>query len=147
MQAPGYVGLTLGSADVPNLAAIVAAALEQAYRRAMVNGEMKADAREKFGPLGEALADTRLHPIASARHRRRRLPHRPARAMPLAEMVRYATDVSAQVGAVDGSVKYNYVSTLTELARELFVSSEGARIDQTFALTQGTCTVVTVPAR
>src|SRR6266705_4185287 len=64
--------------------------------------------------------------------------------MALDEMVRYATDISRQVGAVDAGVKYNYVSTLTELSRELFVSSEGARIDQTFALTQGTCTVVTV---
>src|SRR5262249_1619051 len=63
MSAPGYVGLTLGVADVPNLPRIVDEALEQAYRRAMVNGEMKADAREKFGALGEALADTRLHPI------------------------------------------------------------------------------------
>ena len=33
---------------------------------------------------------------------------------------------------------------MTELSRELFVSSEGARIDQSFALTLGTCTVVTV---
>src|SRR4030095_2062722 len=41
-------------------------------------------------------------------------------------------------------VKYNYVGTLTELSRELFVSSEGARIDQSFALTQGMCSLVTV---
>src|SRR5437899_3185726 len=60
MCAPGYAGLMLGVADVPNLARIIAEALEQAYRRASVNGEMKADAREKFGPLGQALADTRL---------------------------------------------------------------------------------------
>src|SRR5262252_1213991 len=110
MSAPGYVGLTLGVADIPNLPRIVDEALEQAYRRAMVNGEMKVDAR----------------------------------AMDLAEMVRYAVDVSRQVGAVDGAVKYNYVGTLTELSRELFVSSEGARIDQSFALTQGTCALVTV---
>jgi TldD protein len=64
--------------------------------------------------------------------------------MSLAEMVRYATDVSRQVAAVDARVKYNYVGTVTELSRELFVSSEGARIDQSFALTMGTCTVVTV---
>src|SRR5205814_2119233 len=56
----------------------------------------------------------------------------------------YATDVSRQVAAVDARVKYNYISTLTELSRELFVSTEGARIDQSFALTQGTCSVVTV---
>jgi TldD protein len=144
MRAPGYVGLTLGVADVPSLPRIVGEALEQAYRRAMVNGEMKADAREKFGALGEALADTRLHPIDVRQDRVAAVYRVDPRAMNLAEMVRYATDVSRQVGAVDGAVKYNYVGTLTELSRELFVSSEGARIDQSFALTQGTCSVVTV---
>jgi TldD protein len=144
MCAPGYVGLMLGAADVPNLARIIGEALEQAYRRAVVNGEMKADAREKFGPLGQALADTRLHPVEVRQDTVGAVYRIDPRAMSLAEMVRYATDISRQVDAVDAGVKYNYVSTLTELSRELFVSSEGARIDQTFALTQGTCTVVTV---
>src|SRR5206468_10126781 len=61
--APGYVGRTLGAADADDLPRIVRDALEQAWRRADVNAEMKADARGKLGPLGEALADTRLHPI------------------------------------------------------------------------------------
>src|SRR6266705_3270907 len=144
MCAPGYAGHMLGVADVPNLARIIDEALEQAYRRASVNSEMKADAREKFGPLGQALADTRLHPVEVRQDTVGAVYRIDPRAMSLAEMVRYATDISRQVGAVDAGVKYNYVSTLTELSRELFVSSEGARIDQTFALTQGTCTVVTV---
>src|SRR2546428_757614 len=144
MCTPGYAGLMLGVADVPNLARIIAEALEQAYRRASVNGEMKADAREKFGPLGQALADTRLHPVEVRQDTVGAVYRVDPRAMPLAEMVRYATDISRQVDAVDAGVKYTYVATLTELSRELFVSSEGARIDQTFALTQGTCTVVTV---
>jgi len=144
MSAPGYAGHMLGVADLPNLARIIGEALEQAYRRASVNGEMKADAREKFGPLGQALADTRLHPVEVRQDTVGAVYRIDPRAMSLAEMVRYATDISRQVDAVDAGVKYNYVSTLTELSRELFVSSEGARIDQTFALTQGTCTVVTV---
>jgi TldD protein len=144
MIAPGYVGQTLGTADVADLDRIVREALERAYRRAMVNGEMKADAREKFGPLGESLADTRLHPIEVRQDTVAAIYRVDPRAMPLADMVRYATDVSRQVGAVDAGVKYNYVGTLTELSRELFVSSEGARIDQSFALTLGSCTVVTV---
>src|SRR6266576_2973534 len=101
----------------------------------MVNGEMKADAREKFGPLGESLADTRLHPIEVRQDTVGALYRVDPRTMVLADMVRYATDVSRQIAAVDAGVKYNYVGTMTELARELFVSSEGARIDQSFALT------------
>jgi len=144
MIAPGYVGQTLGTADLAELDRIVREALERAYRRAMVNGEMKADAREKFGALGESLADTRLHPIDVRQDTVAAVYRVDPRTMSLAEMVRYATDVSRQVAAVDAGVKYNYVGTMTELSRELFVSSEGARIDQSFALTMGTCTVVTV---
>ena len=144
MIAPGYVGQTLGTADLDDLDRIVREALERAYRRAMVNGEMKADAREKFGPLGESLADTRLHPIEVRQDTVGALYRVDPRTMVLADMVRYATDVSRQIAAVDAGVKYNYVGTMTELARELFVSSEGARIDQSFALTLGSCTVVTV---
>jgi TldD protein len=110
----------------------------------MVNGEMKADAREKFGPLGESLADTRLHPIEVRQDKVAAVYRVDPRTMSLTEMVRYVTDVSRQVAAVDTGVKYNYVGTVTELSRELFVSSEGARIDQSFALTMGTCAVVTV---
>ena len=144
MIAPGYVGQTLGTADLDDLDRIVREALERAYRRAMVNGEMKADAREKFGPLGESLADTRLHPIEVRQDTVGAMYRVDPRTMVLADMVRYATDVSRQLAAVDAGVKYNYVGTMTELARELFVSSEGARIDQSFALTLGSCTVVTV---
>jgi TldD protein len=144
MIAPGYVGQTLGTADLDDLDRIVREALERAYRRAMVNGEMKADAREKFGPLGESLADTRLHPIEVRQDTVGAVYRVDPRSMVLADMVRYSTDVSRQVAAVDSGVKYNYVGTMTELSRELFVSSEGARIDQSFALTLGSCTVVTV---
>jgi TldD protein len=144
MIAPGYVGQTLGTADLAELDRIVREALERAYRRAMVNGEMKADTREKFGALGESLADTRLHPIDVRQDTVAAVYRVDPRTMSLAEMVRYATDVSRQVAAVDARVKYNYVGAVTELSRELFVSSEGARIDQSFALTMGTCTVVTV---
>jgi TldD protein len=144
MIAPGYVGQTLGTADLTDLDRIVREALERAYRRAMVNGEMKADAREKYGPLGESLADTRLHPVEVRQDKVEAVYRVDPRTMSLTEMVRYATDVSRQVAAVATGVKYNYVGTVTELSRELFVSSEGARIDQSFALTMGTCTVVTV---
>src|SRR3989442_15257706 len=50
MSAPGYVGLTLGVADVPNLARIVGEALEQAYRRGGGNGGGKGGARGEVGP-------------------------------------------------------------------------------------------------
>jgi TldD protein len=56
--------------------------------------------------------------------------------------VRLTTDVSRRTAAADPAVSYNYTSTLTQLSRELFASSEGALINQSFALTQGMSYVV-----
>ncbi|MEK7701400.1 MAG: TldD/PmbA family protein [candidate division NC10 bacterium] len=144
MIGPGYVGVTLGAADAAELATRIRDAVERAHRRAMVNAEHKADAREKFGALGAALADTRLHRVEIREDTVPAAYRVDPRTMDLAEMVRYTTDVSRQVAAVDPALKYNAVVTLTQLSRELFVSSDGAAIDQAFALTQGSCAVVAV---
>jgi TldD protein len=142
--APGWVGLTLGTADLADLGRLLREALERAYRRALVNGELKASARGKFGPLGASLADTRLHPVEVREDTVHATYAIDPRTLPLGNMVAFTTDVSRRVAAVDPAIKHNYVSTLTQLTRELFASSEGALIDQAFALTQGLALVVGV---
>ena len=144
MVAPGYFGRALGTADLPHLEKILKDGILSAYRRAMANGELKATVREKFGSLGDSLMDTRLHPIEVRQDVVSAEYEIDPRAMDLGEMVRYTTDMSRQVAAVHAQLKYNYISTLTQLSRELFASSEGALIDQAFALTQGMCYVVAV---
>ena len=142
--APGYAGLALGAADAPDLPRILRDALERAYRRATANAEQKAEAREKFGGLGEALGETRLHPVEIRRDTVPAAYRVDPRALDLGEMTRFATDVSRQVACVDPALKYNGIATLSRLSRELFASTEGACIDQAFALTQGSCSVVAV---
>jgi TldD protein len=144
MVAPGWVGLTLGTADLDDLPRRLGEALERAYRRAMLNGELKATAREKFGPLGEALADTRLHQVEVREDSVPAVYTVDPRTLSLGEMVGFTTDVSRRVAAAHANLEYNYVSTLTQLARELYASTEGALLDQTFALTQGLAVVVAV---
>src|SRR5207244_11943130 len=63
MIAPGYVGQTLGTADLDDLDRIVSEALERAYRRAMVKGEMKAEESAEFGLLGESMLAPGLHQL------------------------------------------------------------------------------------
>jgi TldD protein len=126
-------------ADLPRL---LEEGLRAAYRRAVANAELKAEVKAKFGALGDALADTRLHPIQVHQEIVPAVFEVDPRAVPLDEMVRFTCDVSRQVAAAHASVSYNYVSTMTQLSRELFASSEGALIDQSFALTQGMCYVV-----
>src|SRR5262249_5574485 len=146
MVAPGYFGRGLGAADVVNLEQILKDALLAAYRRAMANADLKSEVKGKFGVLGDALADTRLHPIDTRRDVVPAAFEVDPREMNIEEMVRFTRDVSRQVAASDSEVRYNYISTMTELDRELFASSEGALIDQSFAVTQGMCYVVTAAA-
>jgi TldD protein len=142
MVAPGYFGRGLGEADVPDLERVLAEGLEAAYRRALANAEGKAQARGKFGPLGESLADTRLHPVRVCRDTVPAVYEVDPRRMGLGEMTRFTREISRRVRESHAALGYNYVSTMTQLARELFASSEGALIDQAFALTQGLCYVV-----
>ncbi|HEY8150574.1 MAG TPA: TldD/PmbA family protein, partial [Vicinamibacteria bacterium] len=142
MIAPGYFGRGLGAADLSNLEQILRDGLLAAYRRAKANAEQKALVRAKYPGLGEALADTRLSPVPVRHEIVPAVYETDPRAVPLDHMVRFTQDVSARVGAVDPSLRYNYASTSTALCRELFASSEGALIDQSFALTQGLCYAV-----
>jgi TldD protein len=142
MVAPGYVGRGLGAADVPRLAGLLREGLRAAYRRALANALLKAEVKGKFGALGDALADTRLHPIQVREAVVPAVFTVDPRGVALDDMQRLTTEVSRQVAGFHARVSYNYVSTLTQLSRELFASSEGALIDQSFALTQGMCYVV-----
>ncbi len=143
MVAPGYFGRGLGAADLPLLSSLLKEGLLAAYRRAMANAELKADIKGKFGGLGDALTDTRLCPIQVAQEVVPAVFEMDPRAMSLDEMVRFTTDISRQVASAHGQIRYNSISTVTQLSRELFASFEGALIDQSFALTQGMCYVVT----
>jgi TldD protein len=142
MVGAGYVGRALGAADLPRLREILRGAIESAYRRALANGEAKAEAREKLPGLGESLADTRLAPVRVVQDVVPAAYRVDPRTLSLAEMSRLTTEVAREVRALDPRLSFTYLGTHTELARELFCSSEGASIDQTFALTQGTAYLV-----
>jgi TldD protein len=142
MVAPGYFGRGLGEADLPHLARILDEGIEAAYRRAMANAEWKTQVRGKFGALGESLADTRLHPVRVCQDVVPAIFELDPRRVELGEMIRLTREVSRRVKAAHAALGYNSISATTQLARELFASSEGALIDQAFALTQGMCYVV-----
>lgn len=140
--APGYFGQRLGSADLDQLKGRLEEGLEHAYRRALANAEGKSTARERFGPLGEALYNASLAPIEVCQDVVPATYRVDPRTVPLDEMVRTTTEASRSVKGLDLQVKFNAVSTQTMLIRQLFCSSEGANIDQSFALTEGMLYVV-----
>src|SRR5947209_12199791 len=142
--APGYFGQMLGKPDLPRLAQTLASGLKHAYERAVANAREKIRIRHKYKELGEALAATRLAPVEAYRHTVKAEYALDPRQVSLADMVRYITEVSRAVQDVDEQLKYNAVSAVTLVTRELFASSEGACIDQSFALTKGSVHVVAV---
>jgi len=142
--APGYFGQALGAADLPHLAKKLAAGLKHAYERAVANALQKAHARSKYKELGESLYDTRLAPIEVHRDTVKADYAIDPRRVRLEDMVRHVTDVSRAVQEVDEQLHYNAVGATTQFSRELFTNSEGACLDQSFALTSGGAYVVAV---
>jgi TldD protein len=142
MVGGGYLGRTLGAADAPHLDEILRDALTRAHRRATASGEAKAEAREKFPGLGASLGDTRLAPVRAVRDVIPAVYRVDPRTLTLPEIVRMGTELGREIRALDPRLTYNQLALLAELSRELFCSSDGAVIDQSFALTQGMAYVV-----
>ncbi len=142
LTATGYFGQLLGAADAGELLKRLEEALEHAYDRALWSARHKSAAREEFPRLASTLYDLSLAPIEI---RQDTIPAQyqiDPREVPLKEVAQYTRHVSRQVQALSREVIYNYIGAETHLERLLFVSSEGANIDQTWAITQGTCFVV-----
>ncbi|MFQ5880620.1 MAG: TldD/PmbA family protein, partial [Dehalococcoidia bacterium] len=142
VAAPGYFGQTLGSADLPKLSRLLRAGIDHAYRRALANAQRKAGIQGRLGPLAEALYDSALASVdvredTVAAHYRR-----DPRAVPLEEVTTYVREVSQAVGGLDQKVVFNYVYGGTMLIRQLFCSTDGANIDQSWALSEGMAYVV-----
>ena len=142
--APGYFAQALGKADLSSLAGKLSAGVKHAYERAVANAREKAAARTKFKDLGESLSDTRLAPIEVHQDTVKAEYAVDPRTVRVENMVHYVTDVSRAVQDADEQLKFNSVTALTMLTREFFASSEGACIDQSYALTLGTTYVVAV---
>jgi TldD protein len=142
--APGYFGETLGAADVDNLPDIIRSGLRQAYERAITNSRIKSDRKNRWETLGQSLRNNELAPIEACQDTIPGVYRISPIDISLGEVSRLAQEISKAVTSCDSRVKVNQILIETSLVRELFVSSEGANIDRTYALTQGLCLVVAV---
>jgi TldD protein len=64
------------------------------------------------------------------------------RSIPLSTVTRFTVEASKAVRGLGPRVRFNAITTTTSMSRELFASSEGSLIDQSFATTLGFCSVV-----
>lgn len=137
LAAPGYFGQRLGSSDLPRFDKMLPEGLEHAYRRAVANSEGKSSTRERFGSLAESIIGSSLAPVEVCRDVVPAVYQIDPREVPLDQIVRVTAEVSRAVKGLSDQVKFNRVVAQTSLSRELFCSSEGADIDQSFAITEG----------
>ncbi len=136
-SAPGYYGRILGATDADRIAELVRAGIREAHHRARASARMKAAASRRFGVLGESLYNMSLAPVTVATDTVPATYRDDPRTVPLEETIRMAVDSCNAVRGVSDQVVYCAASATTTLMRELFVSSEGADIDQSFAQTEG----------
>ncbi|MBW8005286.1 MAG: TldD/PmbA family protein [candidate division NC10 bacterium] len=140
--ASGYYGRLLGAKELATVPEIVREGLRRATARAKASATQKMALKRQMAGLAKSLTDTVLAPIPV---RQETIPGSfqiDPRSVPLSEIIRHTTEVSRAVAGLDSAIRYNQVTSLTQLTRHLFVSSEGALIDQSSALTEGSCNVV-----
>jgi len=141
ISAPGYYGQSLGVADRDRLGRVIRDGLAHAHARAVANARGKSAAMAAFPGLAGALWDTRLAPVPAHQDMVPAVFEVDPRSVPLADIVGLTREVGSALKAM-AAITYNSVGALTQISRELFVNTEGALIDQAFALTQGTCYIV-----
>ena len=140
--APGYFGQMLGSADTDRLGRVLQEAVRSAHRRALASAERKAAARRALAALGDSLYSTELAPIPVRQETIHAVYQVDPRAVRLEVVEGMAVDASKAVAGLSRQVVYNVVAAGTSLTRELFCSSEGANIDQSFAMSEGFVLVI-----
>jgi len=140
VAAPGYYGVRLGS--VQGLARALRDGLKAAHARALSSANRKAEARRAYASLGQSLDGARLAPVPVVEERVLPSMVRDPRSVSLAEMFHYLVPVSRQVAGLDRSIVFNDAVIHGQLRRHLFCSSEGACIDQSYAMTEGSMMVV-----
>lgn len=142
VSAPGYYGELVGTADMPRIHQRIREALDHAYDRAIANARAKQGARSRFAVLGSSLVSLDLAPIDIRQDTIEPIYKYDPREVELGDVVHYVRDVCQRVAGVDKGVAFSHISAFTMLERQLFVSTEGSNIQQTRAVTQGTCFVV-----
>jgi TldD protein len=144
LLAPGYFAETLGAADVDKVPDVIQNGLHQAYGRAVANSRTKSDRKNRWETLGQSLRSSELAPVKTCRDRIPAIYRISPVDISLGEVSRLAQEISRTVASHDSRVKMNQIIVETSLVRELFISSETANIDRTYALTEGLCLVVAV---
>lgn len=146
MVAPGYFGQALGGGSLDALQEVLEEGLGHAYVRAIANARRKQEAERRFGSLSNSLHSTSLARVEVCRDSVVFPWREDPRTVPSEQMLREAAEATKCALGVSPRVLACHAAVASGLIRELFVSSEGACIDQTYPLTRGFFYVVAAGA-
>ena len=112
--------------------------IQQAHQRATASGPSSKNlSRGRFGSLGDSLASADLAPVTIIQDAVPAVYTVDPRGVPLRDTVAMAVDGCKAAQGQSDRIVYAAASTSTFLLREMFFSSDGADIDQSFAQTEG----------
>ncbi|NUO08998.1 MAG: TldD/PmbA family protein [Candidatus Brocadia sp.] len=140
MSAWGFYGQPMGEVESSpkTFNKIVTLRINKAYTRAMVNANKKTE----FKPIASSLTGVNLAKIDVCRDTIGAVFDEDPRKVPLKEILALSTKISGEMRGISEDVQYAAIDAQTGIRRELFCSTEGACIDQSYALTQGMVSVV-----
>ncbi len=136
-SASGYYGRVLGTTDLDQLEDVIWDSIKQAHNRARANARHKSRARNRFPILGGSLNSSGLAEVPVCQDTVHANYTSDPRQVPLSEISRMAADGCKSIQSQGNNIVYSAASASTFLLRELYLSSDGADIDQTFAQTEG----------
>ena len=136
-SASGYYGRILGAADAGNIEEVVWDGIQQAHQRARASARLKNLSSRRAGSLGDSLVSADLAPVEIIQDTVPAVYNLDPRAVPLKDTVAMAVGGCKAAQGQSNEIVYTAASASTFLLREMFFSSDGADIDQSFAQTEG----------
>ena len=140
-KAPGYYGSIFSLRDLPKIEEIIKDGLGHAYARAVANSKHKERVASTSGGFGRTLSSAELSPTEVHRETVPAVYKIDPKTITPQEILRHSEEASKRIKDLTG-IRFNDVTAYTQSQGNLFVSTEGALIDQSFAYTQGNVYVV-----
>lgn len=140
MSAWGFYGQPIGEVESnpKSFSRILTLGISRAYARAIANANKKTE----FKSFAPSLTDVKLAKIDVCKDTMHAVFDDDPGTIPVKEILALCTKISGEMRDVNQDVQYAFIDAQTGIHRELFCSTEGACIDQSYALTQGTVAVV-----
>ena len=141
-QASGFYGRGLGTTDFQNFQAVFLEAIEIARERAVLNAKYKSIFKDTYKLFGKTIADVNLAPTEVHKANVLAQYSIDPREVTPKEITEYAMRCASAAKNFNSFVKRVEIAMNTSIDRQLFVSSEGAIVDQSYCSSGGTVFIV-----